>query len=241
MDALDRFDPALFRLWPDRTGTLLPFDGDDEDTLAAAREGKAGAAMPAAMPASLRLEIKSALPRPDASQPLRTLLNEMTVEMREQFSAFRAMRENAVIALSGGDEAAQKLARADVKAATDAMSLIVRTLEKVDSLQRQLAHDLALEAERAADAGGYEQARADLMRLIEDKAQERAAQLVAQLAAERRENADAEADRLCAIDHEIGQGRDGRAGPPAEPERTARSRGAGTAGPAPAGQAASGA
>jgi len=124
------------------------------------------------------LETKSAdEPQLSAAEALRRLLNEMTMEMRGQFDAFRKMRIAAESLLSGGDEAAGKLARADIKAATDAMSLIVRTLEKVDSLQRQLARDRADEAERAAEASGYGEAKERLLKLIGDKAREQAAVL----------------------------------------------------------------
>ncbi len=112
-----------------------------------------------------------------AAEELRRLLNEMIVEMRGQFDAFRKMRIAAEGLLAGGDETAGKLARADIKAATDAMSLIVRTLEKVDSLQRQLARDREDEAERAAEASGYGQAKERLLKLIEVKAREQAALL----------------------------------------------------------------
>jgi hypothetical protein len=110
------------------------------------------------------------------AEELRLLLNEMTREMRAQFLAFRALRTAAerTTAGEGTDDAAQKLARADLKAATDAMSLIVRTLEKVDSLQRQLARDRAAEAERQADEGGYEEAMRTVEALIEARASERA-------------------------------------------------------------------
>jgi hypothetical protein len=113
------------------------------------------------------------------AEELRLLLNEMTREMRAQFLAFRALRTAAERTTGEGggegtDDAAQKLARADLKAATDAMSLIVRTLEKVDSLQRQLARDRAAEAERQADEGGYEEAMRTVEALIEARASERA-------------------------------------------------------------------
>lgn len=120
------------------------------------------------------LETKSAERiRGSAADELRLLLNEMTVEMRGQFDAFRKMRMAAEGLLADGDEAAGKLARADIKAATDAMSLIVRTLEKVDSLQRQLARDGEDEAERAAEASGYGEAVREVERLIEARVQER--------------------------------------------------------------------
>lgn len=110
---------------------------------------------------------------------LRQLLNEMTMEIREQFAAFRKMRTAAELLLEGGDDAAQKLARADIKAATDAMSLIVRTLEKVDSLQRQLARDREDEAERVAEAGGYGEARDRFVGMIKDRAHEEGFRLYA--------------------------------------------------------------
>lgn len=160
MDEFDRFDPAVFGLWTER-----PAYGD--------------AALPedAALAQTARgvlLEMKSAENALNPAEELRKLLNEMTVEMRDQFSTFRRMRTSAEKALEDGDEAAQKLARADVKAATDAMSLIVRTLEKVDSLQRQLARDREIEAERVADEGDYEAARARFIQMIEDRAHETA-------------------------------------------------------------------
>ncbi len=111
------------------------------------------------------------------AEELRLLLNEMTREMRAQFLAFRALRSAAELTTAGAegaDDAVQKLARADLKAATDAMSLIVRTLEKVDSLQRQLARDRAADAERQADEGGYEEAMRTVEALIEARASERA-------------------------------------------------------------------
>ncbi|MFB9951358.1 hypothetical protein ACFFP0_21125 [Rhizobium puerariae] len=160
MDEFENFDPTLFGLWTER-----PAYGDavvmDDGPLAGEVRG-------------VLLETKSAEVAVAPAEELRRLLNEMTVEMRDQFSAFRRMRASAEKALEDGDEAAQKLARADVKAATDAMSLIVRTLEKVDSLQRQLARDREIEAERVADEGGYEEARQRLLNLIEGKANARA-------------------------------------------------------------------
>lgn len=98
----------------------------------------------------------------------------MTAEMRDQFSTFRSLRRSAERLLSDGDETAQKLARADVKAATDAMGLIVRTLEKVDALQRQLSLDRERAADDAADANGFEGARARFLSMIEDRAKAKA-------------------------------------------------------------------
>ncbi|CAN7223762.1 hypothetical protein [Neorhizobium sp. LjRoot104] len=163
MDEFETFDPALFGLWAE-----APVYGDtvamDDSALVDAVRG-------------VLLEIKSAEDAFSPGEELRRLLNEMTVEMRDQFSTFRRMRTSAEAALENGDDAAQKLARADVKAATDAMSLIVRTLEKVDSLQRQLARDRDEAAERDADESGYEEAKARFMKMIEDRANENAYRL----------------------------------------------------------------
>ena len=162
MDDLDQFDPSLFGQWyaggDHRVAVAQPDEALAEDIR------------------TVLLEIKSAAALSPAEE-LRRLLNDMTTEMRAQFATFREMREGAARALLDGDEAAQKLARADVKAATDAMSLIVRTLEKIDSLQRQLARDRDLEAERLADENGYEQAKARFITMMEDRANERAREL----------------------------------------------------------------
>lgn len=163
MDDFETFDPTLFGVW-----AQAPAYGEEvlmED--AALLEDVRG----------VLLETKSAEATISPAEELRRLLNEMTLEMRDQFLTFRRMRTAAEKALEDGDEAAQKLGRADVKAATDAMSLIVRTLEKVDSLQRQLAQDREREAERAADESGYEEAKARFMKLIEERANEYAARL----------------------------------------------------------------
>jgi hypothetical protein len=111
---------------------------------------------------------------------LRVLLNQMTAEMREQFAAFVELRKGAEIAALSGDEAAEKLARADLKAAADAMGLIVRTLEKIDQLQRQLARDREMEIESREQAEGYAAAKGQLLAIIEQRAEEKAALIVEQ-------------------------------------------------------------
>lgn len=126
--------------------------------------------------AAYRLEIKSELLPGDE---LRVMLNQMTAEMREQFAAFVELRKGAEIAADGGDEAAGKLARADLKAAVDAMGLIVRTLEKIDQLQRQLARDREIEMEGREQAEGYAAARGQLLEIVEQRADEKAALIVA--------------------------------------------------------------
>lgn len=132
--------------------------------------------------AELELEIKSfENPAPD----LQSLLSELTAEMRAQFEAFRAMRRDAEKEMVGSDDAVLKLARADIKAAVDAMSQIVRTLEKIDSLQRTLAHDRARQAEAGFDKAGFDEARGKLLELLEQRACEIANQRFhARLAAE---------------------------------------------------------
>ncbi|MGE7371050.1 hypothetical protein ACQKKX_18585 [Neorhizobium sp. NPDC001467] len=122
------------------------------------------------------LELKSVEQRraeAGAASDMRPILNEAVLELKDQFETFRRLRSAAESMLDGGDDAAQKLARADIKAATDAMSLIVRTLEKIDTLQRQLARDRQDEAERAAEAGSYQEALLEVDRLIDERAQER--------------------------------------------------------------------
>ncbi len=167
MDHLDQFDPALFGTWAER----LHYS-DAREAGSAPRDAMLAEAARTAI-----LETKSVEESLEPSEALRRLLNEMTVEMRDQFSTFRRLRTAAEQALDHGDDAAQKLARADVKAATDAMSLIVRTLEKVDALQRQLSRDRALEAERTADEGNYEDAKTRFMAMIEERAHEQAIEL----------------------------------------------------------------
>jgi hypothetical protein len=94
------------------------------------------------------------------------LLGDFTTEMRAQFDLFRRLRESAESLLDGADEAQAKLARADVKAATDAIALIVRTLEKVDALLRQLERDRMEAEERQMEARDPEVLRADVEALI---------------------------------------------------------------------------
>ncbi|MGO4439627.1 hypothetical protein [Rhizobium sp. RAF56] len=159
MTDLTSFDPTLFGIWPP-VGDHQPESGAEAWDAERVRRQATRAV----------IETKSAeQPRED----LRLLLNDMTREMRDQFDYFRKLRGAAeALGAIDGDEAAAKLARADVKAATDAMSLIVRTLEKVDSLQRQLTRDRELEAERHAQTPAYEKAKEHFMRQIEARAEE---------------------------------------------------------------------
>ncbi|MDI7861274.1 hypothetical protein MRS76_04840 [Rhizobiaceae bacterium n13] len=155
-DDFDDLDPALFGTWTAGDGHEAAADGGVPPGT--------GIRSQTAIP---DLEVKSAEPRDLCVQ----LLNEMTLEMRGQFEAFRDLRRAAEGACQNGqDDAQAKLARADIKAATEAMSVIVRTLEKIDALQRQFARDRDIEAEQ--DAESYEQAKSRFVTLINEKAVE---------------------------------------------------------------------
>ena len=123
-----------------------------EAWMAGAAGGCAGASSLSGMAALERKSAEGALPL----DSLARLLGQLTAEMQAQFELFRMLREAGGARLGAerdageggsaegaGETAAAKLARADIKAATDAMSLIVRTLEKIDTLQRQVARDRA--------------------------------------------------------------------------------------------------
>lgn len=119
------------------------------------------------------LEVKSA----DGLSPLdrlAALLDDLTTEMRQQFELFRKLRATAEKLIDGADEAAAKAARADAKAATDAIALIVRTLEKIDSLQRQLARDREDAALASGEGEDEDAITAELLRIIETQAEARA-------------------------------------------------------------------
>ena len=111
---------------------------------------------------------------------LAALLDDLTGEMRAQFDLFRKLRATAEGLIDGADEAMAKAARADAKAATDAIALIVRTLEKIDSLQRQLARDREDAALLSGEGEDEEAIREELLRIIDSQAEARAkARLVA--------------------------------------------------------------
>lgn len=153
MDHEQDFDLALLGLAPDGDGWLGLESGRAADA--------AG------------LEVKSA----DALSPLdrlAALLDDLTTEMRQQFELFRKLRATAEKLIDGADEAAAKAARADAKAATDAIALIVRTLEKIDSLQRQLARDREDAALASGEGEDEDAITAELLRIIETQAEARA-------------------------------------------------------------------
>ncbi|WP_377275713.1 hypothetical protein [Rhizobium sp. R86522] len=107
------------------------------------------------------IEVKAA-----GAGDLVTLLTEFTTEMRAQFELFRRLRAGAEILIDGADEALAKLARADIKAATDAIALIVRTLEKIDALLRQMERDRLDAEERLIEARDPEVLRGEVDALI---------------------------------------------------------------------------
>lgn len=72
------------------------------------------------------------------------LLEDVRAELSAQFQTFVNLRDEA--SRRAGQElpeAEAKLMKADLKAAVDALNIIVRTLEKVDQLARQIAADRA--------------------------------------------------------------------------------------------------
>ncbi|MCL6708330.1 hypothetical protein M8R20_15120 [Pseudomonas sp. R2.Fl] len=179
MRGIPEFDPAevdlaLFGAWPGgREGEPWPAEQAER------------------VSARVVLEMKS-LEAVSPVEELAGLLNELTAEMGEQFRLFRRLRADAEPGLAGEGEADGadgfgpdgrrtdgarpdgKTARADVKAATDAMSLIVRTLEKIDALQRQLARDRADAEARRAEEDDDAAIHDRLEALIAARADERA-------------------------------------------------------------------
>ena len=98
--------------------------------------------------AALVLDTKAEAPL-DPFLNMQGMLLDMTKELRERFQRFQSQKVLAERDADGAeDEAARKLAQSDAKAAIEAVSLIVRTLEKIDSLQRTLINERA-EAEAA--------------------------------------------------------------------------------------------
>ncbi|MDQ0319593.1 Sec-independent protein translocase protein TatA [Pararhizobium capsulatum DSM 1112] len=84
---------------------------------------------------------------------LQDMLNGMTKELKQQLQQFQTLRQAANAALSeNGGEIDRKVVQADAKASLEAMSLLIRTLEKIDSLQRTIAHDRRVEAEGADES-----------------------------------------------------------------------------------------
>jgi hypothetical protein len=106
---------------------------------------------------------------------LRQMLNELTVEMRDQFHMYRNLRQASEAALlAATEDAPGKQARADVKAATDQLSVVVRTLERIDALQRLLAEErAALAGDDETDTEDYEAAVAHFLKRIDELAEQK--------------------------------------------------------------------
>lgn len=184
-DGLD-VDPGLFGLWP-KTALYDGFakQSDDLKIEFGAEIGR------------IVLETKSDPDGAEDGEPdLHDLLNQLTRELAGQFRTFRTMRAEAEKLLSSSDDdAAIKAAKADIKAAADSMSVMVRTLEKIDALQRSLAHDRALATETSPDAAGYDDAKRGLLAFIDARAEERARILFDSWKAEALADADVTAAR----------------------------------------------
>ncbi|HTO30844.1 MAG TPA: hypothetical protein VL202_06680 [Pararhizobium sp.] len=159
MSDLD-FDPALFGLWP----KAAAYDG--------VRPGEGAALQDVARRVILETKAEAVAPLDD----LQDMLNGMTKELREQMQQFQRLRRLAdETAAVEGQEIDRKLVQADAKAAIEAMSVIVRTLEKIDSLQRTIAHDRQAQADAAFDEAGYKALLAEFEQRIEDRAARKAA------------------------------------------------------------------
>jgi len=133
----------------------------------------AGAATALSGAAAPLLDTKAAAPC-DPFLDMQAMLLEMTKELRERFQRFQSQKALAERdAGAAEDEATRKLAQTDAKAAIEAVSLIVRTLEKIDSLQRTLIAE-RVEAEAAASLPEDEAALAEEFdRLVEARVKER--------------------------------------------------------------------
>lgn len=149
------FDPALVGAWP--VGHEPAYDPGLEEEVRA-----------------VLLETKS---KPSPKEELQNLLNDMQDELKAQFDVFRKIRADAQAHLDGTEEAEIKLAKADVKSASDALSLIVRTIEKVDGLQRTLAEERMRAEEESFDDAAYQALLNDIDRKIAERVEERARRL----------------------------------------------------------------
>ncbi len=157
MSELD-FDPVLFGLWP--KAAVYGGLGAEEDA----------ALQDVARRVILDTKAETVSPLDD----LQDMLNGMTKELREQMQQFQRLRHAAdESAIAEGQEIDRKLIQADAKAAIEAMSVIVRTLEKIDSLQRTIAHDRQAQAEAAFDEEGYQALLAEFERRVEQRVEVR--------------------------------------------------------------------
>ncbi|MCD2180986.1 hypothetical protein [Rhizobium sp. GN54] len=120
--------------------------------------------------ATLVLDLK-AEPGGDPLDDMQAMLSQMTKELRERFQRFQSQRRTAEqMAAEADDEAGRKLGQADAKAAIEAVSLIVRTLEKIDSLQRTILSERRDAVELACEAADFDAVVAEFDRRVEEKA-----------------------------------------------------------------------
>ncbi|MEA3535554.1 hypothetical protein [Rhizobium sp. CC-YZS058] len=95
---------------------------------------------------------------------LEAMLEGTMSELKGALAVFRARQAEE---RAPEDEAGRKAQQAEAKAAIDAISLIVRTLEKIDSLQRTLADEQEATAE--PDEEQYEALVAELERVLAER------------------------------------------------------------------------
>lgn len=113
---------------------------------------------------------------PDSLAYMAELMRRMKAELESQFALFSTAREQAERRL-GQDlpEAELKLCRADLKAAVDALSVIVRTLEKVDEMERRIMRDQQDLAAMPGTEADYDRLFASVEAAIEARIAERLA------------------------------------------------------------------
>ncbi|QRM54704.1 hypothetical protein [Sinorhizobium sp. BG8] len=134
--------------------------------------------------AEILLDLKGE-PSEDLLGEMQDMLSVMTKELRERFQRFQSQKVRAETeAETLPDEASRKLAQADAKAAIEAVSLIVRTLEKIDSIYRSIDHERRQAAESASGADDDEALVAKFNKLVDI----RAAELVRARVAEERDD-----------------------------------------------------
>ncbi|SIR16137.1 hypothetical protein SAMN05880582_10774 [Rhizobium sp. RU20A] len=145
---------------------FLRFEGGVYDGLSAGER----AALEPLVDEIVALERKSALM---AAGGLNEMLAATVEELQAHLQSFRARRRAAEAeARDGGEGLAGGKAQADAKAAIEAISLIVRTLEKIDALQRTMADGRVAEEDidAAAEAAALEKIRTLVERRIADGA-----------------------------------------------------------------------
>lgn len=114
------------------------------------------------------LEIKA--DEPAGLSGMADMLERMRNELDQQFRDFSDLRDDAARrAHTDLPDGEAKLARADLKAAVEALSVTVRTLEKLDQLQRQIARDRAEIDDQPQNRETYEALLAEIEQRIEDR------------------------------------------------------------------------